>query len=89
MIITGFHIFSLDHIAGASDQMKDIDNLSRDRPTTTINEDIIILTSDSLRLNEVFKRCDPTRNSGNMPDQLAFFDDVLLVLSDLLNNGLE
>jgi len=86
IIISGFHISTATHVAGASNEMEDIDALSRERSTTNLDSNFFLETSSNERLNDLFRLCDPTRDSSILPDLLSDFELVASCISTLFNS---
>jgi hypothetical protein len=83
VITTGLRCVALDHIAGKSDQMHDIDALSRNYANDLDNSLQFIETSGNVKLDKLFKLCDPTIKRGPMPAQLLEFESVVACILDL------
>ena len=74
---------ALEHIAGKSDQMHDIDALSRNYANDLDSSLQFIETSGNEKLDKLFKLCDPTLKRGPMPAQLLEFESVVACILDL------
>jgi hypothetical protein len=85
IIIAGFHIVSATHIAGKSETMKDIDALSRNRSTTSLDMSKFVETSNDEVINELFRFCDPTinRQRSSMSRQVEEFQQLIACLSKM------
>ena len=86
VITTGLRVESVTHIAGASDQMKNIDALSRNYSNELDSSPHFIATTGNLKLDSLFKLCDPTIVRGPMPDQLLEFEIVVACVLDLFSS---
>ena len=86
IIITGFHIIATDHIAGSSERMYDIDALSRDYRTRTLDDAAFIVTTGNEHLDTVFKLCDPTKDRNDLPKQMEEFQLVIAAVAAALSN---
>jgi len=85
VIVTGLRMVSTDHIAGKSDQMHDIDALSRNYANSLDDSVQFMQTSGNVKLDNLFKLCDPTIKRGPMPAQLREFEQVIECILDLFN----
>ena len=77
VITTGLRVESVNHIAGASSQMKNIDALSRNYANELDSSPHFIETTGNVELDNLFKLCDPTISRGPMPNQLLEFESVV------------
>ena len=83
VITTGLRCVALNHIAGKSDQMYDIDALSRNYANELDSSLQFVNTSGDAKLDKLFKLCDPTVKRGPMPAQLLEFENVIACILDL------
>ena len=83
VITTGLRVESPTHIAGASAEMKDIDALSRNYSNGLEGLPQFEKTSNNVKLDNLFRLCDPNRGRGPMPDQLSEFKSVVACVLDL------
>jgi len=83
VITTGLQIESVTHIAGASEQMHVIDALSRDKANELEDSPKFVVTSNDAKLDNLFRRCDPTIVPGPMPIQLNEFETMVAGVLDL------
>jgi hypothetical protein len=83
VITTGLQIESVTHIAGASEQMHVIDALSRDKANELEASPKFVVTSNDAKLDNLFRRCDPTIVPGPMPNQLNEFETMVACVLDL------
>jgi hypothetical protein len=83
VITTGLQIESVTHIAGASEQMHVIDALSRDKANELEDSPKFVVTSNDAKLDDLFRRCDPTIVPGPMPNQLNEFETMVACVLDL------
>ena len=83
VITTGLRCVALNHIAGKSDQMYDIDALSRNYANELDSSLQFVNTSGDAKLDKLFKLCDPTVKRGPMSAQLLEFENVIACILDL------
>ena len=85
VITTGMRVESVTHIAGASDQMHDVDALSRNFANALEDSTKCVVTSNDAKLDNLFRRCDPTLVTGPMPEQLKEFETMVTCVLDLFS----
>ena len=76
-IVTGFEIVDISHIAGKSEEMFDIDALSRNQRTRDIDYSIFVETTSLPWLNEIFSLCDPTKDRASISDHFNVFNNIV------------
>jgi len=76
-IVTRYEIVDIEHIAGKSDEMFDIDALSRNQVTRDINFSTFVETSTLPWLNDIFSLCDPTKDRTSPNDHYEVFNKVV------------
>ena len=86
VITTGMRVEFVNHIAGASVQMHDIDALSRNYANGLEGSPKFMVTTRNVKLDNLFKRCDPTLSHGPMPDQLTEFETMVATVVDLFSS---
>ena len=86
IIITGLHIVTTSHVAGESNEMFDIDALSRERATINLDNSSFVETSSNENLNALFRLCDPTRNAQILPDLMQEFNSVVSCIATVFDS---
>lgn len=88
LIQTGYEISAITHIAGASEEMFNIDALSRNRATVGLDLSTFIQTSAIERINELFRLCNPNKDDECITKHLATFEKVIRCVSVALDSSL-
>jgi len=76
-IVTRYEIVDITHIAGKSDEMFDIDALSRNLRTRDVNYSTFVETTPLPWLNDIFSLCDPTKDRTKLNDHYEVFNKVV------------
>ena len=86
LILTGYEVVHLTHIAGASDEMADIDHLSRGRLPIYLDQAYQKNTSDQLDVNDLFKLLSPEVDepAGSLSDHSALLLQVMEAVAKAL-----
>jgi len=84
VIITGYEVVDLTHIAGKSDEMFNSDALSRNRPTRDLDSSLFVVTSGITKLDALFALLDPSGDTPILSTHLTLFDKVVRLVTSAL-----
>ena len=84
VIITGYELVDLTHIAGKSEEMFNSDALSRDRPTRDLDTSLFVVSTGISELDTLFALLDPSLESPILSSHLTLLDKVVRLVNSAL-----